>query len=571
MASSSPERPPGPPGVLAPTSRQAADFDRHAIEGRGVPESALMENAGRQAALIVQHLFPEGPVAALVGSGNNGGDALVCLRALAAWGRSVCSVAVGRRPADDPVLHGWEVPTVRFDREGTVGEGGPGAGPEAAPGAGPEAAPDAGPEAAPDAGPGAAPDAVAEAVRRALGDAAVVIDGLLGTGIRGAPRGRYAAAIEAAAAAGRPIVALDAPSGVDGATGAVAGAAVRADVTVAFGWPKLGTLLHPGRLHSGRIVAVEIGFPPAPAPAPGPGPATDWARLVTPAWAARRLPHRGPATHKNAVGALTIVAGSAMPGAAILAARSAFRCGAGLVRVCASASARDAILTVPETIFVDAGDDRATRDAIRASDALAVGPGLGTDRDAARQLHMALDARGARPAVLDADALTLLAGGGALGAGGDIAVTPHPGEMARLTGRSVREVQDDRIGAARAFAAAHGVVTLLKGAPSLVADPGGGLLISATEQTSSLAVAGMGDVLTGAVGCFLAQGAAPAPACGLALHVTGRAAAAVALGPSLMPSDVIEGIPAALADTGAGAPVTGLPFPFVTFDQAAPR
>ena len=481
-----------------------------------------MENAGRQTALIIQHLWPEGPVAALVGSGNNGGDALVCLRSLAAWGRTVTSVVVGSRFPEDPVLHGWEVPAVPFE-EGEVS---------------------------------------ADAVPGVLRDAAVVVDGLLGTGIRGAPRARYAAAIEAAGAAGRPIVALDTPSGVDGATGAVPGIAVQADLTVAFGWPKLGTLLHPGRMHCGRIVAVEIGFPPDPDPA--------WARPVTSGWASRHLPRRGAATHKNAVGSLAVVAGSAMPGAAILAARAAFRCGAGMVRVCASRGARDPILEVPETIFVDAGDEEALRSAIRASDALAAGPGLGTDSAAARQLEVALEARAGRPAVLDADALTLVAGGaaGSLAADGGIVVTPHPGEMARLTGSSVPEVQGDRIGAALGFAAARGVVTLLKGAPSLVADPSGGLMVSTTEETSSLAVAGMGDVLTGAVGSFLAQGVEPARACGLALHVTDRSAAAAALGPSLMPSDVIEGIPGALADRGAQ--VTSLPFPFVTFDQAAP-
>lgn len=523
MAPSSPDRPFGPPGVCAPTSHQAASFDRFAIEGRGVPEPALMENAGRQTALIVQHLYPDGAVAALVGSGNNGGDALVCLRSLAAWGRSVTAVVVGKRFPEDPVLHGWQVPTVHFER-GEIST---------------------------------------EAVSSVLRDATVVIDGMLGTGIRGAPRARYAAAIETAGAAGRPIVALDTPSGVDGANGAVPGAAVQADLTVAFGWPKLGTLLHPGRMHCGRIVAVEIGFPPDPDP--------EWAGLVTPGWASRRLPRRTAATHKNAVGSLAIVAGSAMPGAAILAARSAFRCGAGMVRVCASRGARAPILEVPETIFVDAGDEAALKDAIRASDALALGPGLGTDPVAVRQLEAALAARGDRPAVLDADALTLLAGdaGEHLPVDGNIVVTPHPGEMGRLTGRSVREVQGDRIGAARAFAATRGVVTLLKGAPSILADPQGGLLVSTTEETSSLAVAGMGDVLTGAIGCFLAQGVESAAACGLALHVTGRAAVAAALGPSLMPSDVIEGIPAALADRKA--PVTSLPFPFVTFDQPAPR
>ncbi len=528
MTASIPERPPGQPGVRtavrAPTSHEAARFDRLAIDGQGVPEPALMENAGRQSALIVQHLFPEGPVAALVGSGNNGGDALVCLRALAAWGRAVTSVIVGKRSSNDAVLHGWRLPAVAFAGVGEVGS----------------------------------EDAVS-----AIRHAAVVVDGLLGTGIRGAPRSRYAEAIELANAAGRPIVALDAPSGVDGATGAVPGTAVTADVTVAFGWPKLGTLMYPGRARCGRIVAVEIGFPPAAD--------SRWARLATADWASGRLPRRAAATHKNAVGTVTILAGSTMPGAAMLAAKSAFRCGAGLVRVCASRAARELLVQVPETLFVDADDKGAVRAAVQASDALAAGPGLGTDRAAARQLEVALAAHGGRPAVLDADALTLVAAGaiGGLEANEHTVVTPHPGEMARLASTSVAAVQGDRIGAASGFARAHGVVTLLKGTPSLVADPQGGLLVSATENASALAVAGMGDVLTGAVGCFLAQGVDAVTACGLALHVTGRAASSSGLGASLMPSDVVDGIPAALAEKHV--PATDLPFPFVTFDQARPR
>ena len=515
----------GKPGTRAPTAEQAARFDHSAIVQRGVPEPALMENAGRQAALVVQHLFPGRRVVALVGSGNNGGDALVCLRALAAWGGAVTAITVGKRPSPDPVLHDWELPRVDFN--------------------------------APQ--PGATGDPA-----RILAGADIVVDGLLGTGIRGAPREKYAAAIRAANEAPGAVVSLDTPSGVDGTTGWVRGAAARADVTVAFGWPKLGTLLYPGREWCGRIVAVEIGFPP--------GGTEDWPCLITPGWASEVLPRRPAATHKNDVGALAIVAGSAMPGAAVLAARSAFRCGAGLVRVCASQPAREVIGEVPEALFVDAADERALREAVERSDAIAMGPGLGTGDGARRQMEVVMGARDSRPAVIDADGLTLLAEGacGGFGAPGDAetVVTPHPGEMARLAVCTVAEVQSDRVAAARSFAAAKGVVTVLKGAPSLVAEPGGGLMVSVQENPSELAVAGMGDVLTGAVGSFLAQGADPFRAAGLAIHVTGRAASHGGLGAGLTPSDVVEAIPAALAEHGYGA--TDLPFPFVTFDQRQP-
>lgn len=528
-------RPFGKPRIEAPTSAQAAWWDGLSIQERGVPEPALMENAGRQAALIVHRLFPKGQVVGLVGSGNNGGDALVCLRALAAWGRPVSAVLVGRRPVPDPVLHGWELPEVRdldLDLD----------------------------------------------LERALAGASVVVDGLLGTGVRGAPRPPYGDAIEAANRSLAPVVALDAPSGVDGGSGRVPGAAVQAEVTVAFGWPKLGTLLYPGRERCGRIVAVEIGFPPRPGPRGESVSMADepWAELLTPGWASQALPRRPPATHKNAVGALTVVAGSAMPGAAVLAARSAFRCGAGLVRACGTSLLGELIPAVPEALCVDGDDETAIRDAVKASRALVVGPGLGTGPAARRQIGAALTARGERPVVLDADALTLLADGVAgglagpvLADGGPVVVTPHPGEMARLLGCSTAEVQSDRPAAARSLAQQHGVVVLLKGAPSLVAAPNGRLLVATVQETSALAVAGMGDVLAGAVGAFLAQAVVPAEAAGLALAVTGRAASSRGLGAGLAPSDVVEAIPAALARRGNGA--TDLPLPFVVFDQDAPR
>jgi hydroxyethylthiazole kinase-like uncharacterized protein yjeF len=257
-----PLRPYGRAHVAAPTASESAAFDRHAIDEVGVPQPVLMENAGRSAAQVLARLVPAGSVVGVVGAGNNGGDALVLLRTLAAWGRDVRAILVADRPVPEILLHGWTVPT-RTDE-----------------------------------GLGNDP----ERWRAALAGAAVVVDGILGTGVRGAPRERQARAIRAVNAAVAPVLAIDIPSGVDGDTGAVPGEAVHAHVTVSFGGPKLGALLHPGRAHVGRLVAVEIAFPPME-----PGSAS--AELVTPAWAHRRLPRRGLDTHKNAVGRLVVVAG----------------------------------------------------------------------------------------------------------------------------------------------------------------------------------------------------------------------------------------------------------------------
>lgn len=515
--------------VPVPTAHEAADFDRVSIQERGVPEAALMESAGRAAAELIQRLHPRGEVVGLVGSGNNGGDALVVLRTLRAWGRPVRAILGGQRPEPDPLLHGWELPT-EVD----------------------EALDD-------------------QALAGRLAGAGVVVDGLLGTGMRGAPRPRQARLIRATGQGPAPVVALDVPSGVDAQSGAMAGEAVDAAVTVAFGWPKLGCLLHPGRGRVGRLVVAEIGFPPV-------GDHTWPAWLITPGWGAERRPRRAPDTHKNRVGSLLLVAGSpGMAGAAVLAARAALRTGVGYLRL-ASHPANRPILqeAVPDAPFLDATDPQELAAALEASRAIAVGPGLGTGADA-QAILQTLSALGperdAPPRVVDADALNLLAREsgvpGPLGGwGGASVLTPHPGEMARLLDVSLDDVQADRPAAARALASTTGSVVILKGAPTLVAGPDGRLGV-ASMGGSELAVAGMGDVLTGTVASLLAQGLTPLDAAGLALVLTARAAQRRGAGVGLVASDVPDEIPAALDELGRGH--TDLAEPWVLLDMDPAR
>lgn len=513
----------GPVPLL--TGAEAAAFDRSAIDDLGVPEAALMESAGRVAADLAGRMADGDPVVALVGSGNNGGDALVAARTLRARGHEVRVVLAADRPADDPLLHGWSL-SVTPDTE--MGE--------------------------------SDLDAL---VRRA----GVVIDGILGTGISGAPRERQAHLIERLNSAGARVLSLDIASGVAADTGAVPGVAVRAAATVAFGWPKLGSVLAPGRDHTGRLLAAEIGFPPL---SDGVGAA----RLLTPAWGASVRPRRGTDTHKNRVGALTLVAGGVgMAGAAILAARAALRAGAGYVRVASAPENRRALQgALPDAPFVDLSDGEALSAALEAASAVVVGPGLGTGARAEAALSAVL--RGAvRPTLIDADALNLLAGGrpsdvdGIGWEGRPVVLTPHPGEMSRLQGRDVESVQGDRPGAARGLAAATGAVVVLKGMPSLVAEPEGRLHVAGVVS-SDLAVAGMGDVLSGVTGALLAQGLPPADAAGLGLVATGTAARATGRGAGLASGDVPDALPGAMRALGAGD--TELDLPWLTLDMDAP-
>ena len=529
-----PVRPFGGPRVWAPTGTEAAAFDRVAIDRMGVSQAALMECAGRSAAHVLDRLYPRGKVVALVGVGNNGGDALVLLRTLRSWGRPVGAVVVADRPADDPLLHGWDVTYVSDGWDGQAGsasvEGG--------------------------------------SLESALVDADVLVDGILGTGIQGPPRARQATAIQAINRAGRPVLALDTPSGVDADTGQIEGEAVVAHVTVALGWPKLGTLFQPARANVGRLIAVEIGFPPAGDDAFG-------AAVVTPAWVSEHRPRRGPDTHKNLVGALLVVAGrSGMAGAAVMAGRAALRAGVGLLRVLSAAENREIIQTsIPEAVFIPGDAPDAVRDAATASDAVAAGPGLGDGAEGAALLEVVREATSGCPTVLDADALNLAASGVGPGVshwaqGRNVLVTPHLGEMMRLSGRTAEVISEDRMSAARTFASESGATVLLKGLPSIVTSGEGTCWVD-TAGSSDLAAGGMGDVLTGVLGALLAQGSAPDVAGALALYLTGRAATRAAKGAGLTPSDVIETLPVAWEEKGPGQ--SDLDFPFVLFDQDAAR
>jgi ADP-dependent NAD(P)H-hydrate dehydratase / NAD(P)H-hydrate epimerase len=360
-------------------------------------------------------------------------------------------------------------------------------------------------------------------------DVDVVIDALFGTGFHGEPRPDAAAQIERMNAADAPIVAVDLPSGVDANTGEVAGAAVEADATVTMQGRKVGLVVAPGRFHAGDVEVADIGLEPAD---------TEH-RLVTEE-ILRIVPRKRERDTKYSAGAVLVIGGSpGMSGAVSLTAEAAFRADAGYVAV----ATHEASLPVIELRLLEAVKAPLDRidDLAKRSSAIAIGPGLGRG-DEERSLVRDVLSEHQLPAVVDADALFELQ---PARWPAHRVLTPHAGELGRLLGETSSWVDAHRLEAVRRAADAYSCVVLLKGADTLIAARGEGVLVCDTG-TPSLATAGTGDVLTGVIAAFLAKGmdARLAAAAGAVAH--GRAAALVPRQRGLVASDVVASLPRAL-------------------------
>ncbi|HEV8585374.1 MAG TPA: NAD(P)H-hydrate dehydratase [Methylomirabilota bacterium] len=503
------------------TAEEMRRVDARAIAELGIPGPTLMENAGRGAAEALLAALPERGlrarglrVAIVCGRGGNGGDGFVVARRLK---------RAGARP---DVLLAAPPDTLRGDAAEKYRE-------------------------MRRAGIAARVVEDAAAAAPIVQAAGVVVDALLGTGARGAPERRVADLIEAINASGRPVVALDLPSGLPADGGAPEGPAVRAWLTATFAAPKPGLLLEPGAALAGRVVVVPIGVPDAEV-------ARDARTFVLEARdVAPLFPRRARDAHKGTYGHLLVLAGSVgKTGAAALAARGALRSGVGLVTVGTAASAQPTVAALSLEAMTEPLPETGARTlAMKARepivalaetrDAVAIGPGLGLDHET-RALARELVASLPRPMVVDADALTALADHLDVlrGAPGARVLTPHPGEMARLVAGRVEDVQRDRLGVARAFAGAHGVHLVLKGARTLIAQPDGRVLINPTGN-AGLATGGTGDVLTGILGALLARGleAAQAAPAGVYLHGLAGDVAAERVGEeALIAGDVVEAL-----------------------------
>ncbi|OTA42001.1 MAG: hypothetical protein A6D92_02250 [Symbiobacterium thermophilum] len=463
---------------------EARLFDQYGISSR-----ALMELAGRQVALIARRMMAgrSGPVVVVCGKGNNGGDGLVAARWLRHWGYPVSAVVWAA--LDD--LQGDAAAALYAARMAGV------------------------------------PILMPAQAFEALQGADLIIDAVLGTGAVGSARGQAAEAIKQINAANRRVLAVDIPSGIGTNTGRVDGPAVRADVTVTFGLPKLGLFLFPGADLVGHIVVADIGLDEKAIEAEN-----IQVELTRPAMVRSWLPTYSRDAHKGTRGRVYVAAGShGMVGAGALAAMGALRAGAGLVTVAAPERSQPVLaamrpeymtMALPESPAGGFRADSAELFLQRASraDALAVGPGLGTDADAQLFVRRVV-AEATAPLVLDADAIKAFAGRPELLAECPmpLVITPHPGEMAHLLGVSVESVQADRFAAVRRAASLTKAVVLLKGAYTLIAEPGGQVFINPTGSRV-LGTAGSGDVLTGVIAGLMAQGlgAPEAAAAGAFLH-----------------------------------------------------
>jgi ADP-dependent NAD(P)H-hydrate dehydratase / NAD(P)H-hydrate epimerase len=358
----------------------------------------------------------------------------------------------------------------------------------------------------------------------------VVIDALLGTGLKGAPREETSGLIEQINGRSVPVVAVDIPSGVNASTGEVAGAAVRADVTVTMHGPKVGLAVAPGRFLAGDVVVADIGLEAAE---------TEH-RLVTPNILAE-VPRRSARDNKYSAGHVLVVGGSpGLTGAPSLAARAALRADTGYVTIAAPADA----LPVLETLVLEAVKRPLEQafDAAAKADALAVGPGLGRGPEV-KPLVRRLLAEVELPAVVDADALFELEPGDWPA---PRVLTPHEGELGRLLGRESKETAAHRLASVQEAAERFNAVVVLKGEDSLVAAPGRGVLVCALGLPS-LATAGTGDVLTGVTAAFLAKGLEPQLAAAAACAAQQLASREAEQRYGLVASDVVEALPKALA------------------------
>ena len=532
------------------TAQEMGAMDQKASKEYGIPGVVLMENAGLQVADLVTTLLngnlTRSTIVIITGKGNNGGDGLVVARHLLNRGAGV-QVFLAAEPEKikgDALINlniwrkmGQKVLPLMKSNDINL-------------------------------------------LRFSLMKADLIVDALYGTGFTGTLQEQMVSVVEAINSCDKPIVAIDIPSGLEANTGVANGPCIIADHTVTFALPKLGLVLPTAKQYVGELHVADISMPAAVTAGSiietgknagmntkGNGTATEsentggFRYLITDRQVREWWPRRLGSEHKGNFGRVLVVAGSrGMSGAAVMTAQAAARSGAGLVTLGVPAGIHDIVenkltevMTFPlpqnERGILSIAALEEIMDRVANSDVLALGPGLGTGDETAELVKETL-LKLKIPCVLDADGLNVLAGKTELlkAVKTDLVLTPHPGEMARLTGRSINQIQNDRIGSATAKAAQWGAVVVLKGAGTVVAAPDNTIFVNNTGNPG-MAAGGSGDVLTGIIAGFIAQGmpAIHAAAAGVYLHGCAGDAAARDKGMAgMLAGDLLEQLPLVL-------------------------
>lgn len=492
-----------------------------AIEQVGIPAIVLMENA---ALAVTRHVLKalagyEAPKAVIVaGKGGNGGDGLAVARHLHNQGVAVSVIFMGdaEEAAPNTRIHYTVAKNLNIPILPMAGE-----------------------------------NSDWEVAQQWLAESHVVVDAMLGFGMNKPLNGPMAQMVQCINAQHKHVVAIDLPTGICADDGRVLGCGVHAKQTVTFGYGKVGLYAYPGAHYAGEVLVEDIGLPPVVANVPVAG------CTLTLEEAKTLLPLRPNRSNKGTYGKLFVLAGcDHMPGAATMAVAAAYKGGAGLVRGCVTVKVAsvlhqrvpDAVTTIlpdAQGFLTEEGAQLLQRELPSAS-ALVLGPGLGSGEGVQDFVKLVL-AASERPMVIDADGLNALGQEPAMlkQLKAQAVVTPHPGEMSRLTGLPIQDIMACPVQAARTFAQKYGVVTLLKDAHTIVANPDGQFFVN-TTGTPAMAKAGGGDILAGVIGAFLAQGVETFDAARLAAFMLGLAgeAAAKKLGLySVGAWDILEALP----------------------------
>jgi NAD(P)H-hydrate epimerase len=514
------------------TASEMQKMDKETIKTFGLPGIVLMENAGRCAVDFFMSQFsdlPDKRIGIIAGSGNNGGDGFVMARYFISAGEDVIVFLMTKmEKLSGDARFNYErlllmnARIIEIPDEDSIN-----------------------------------PQYDTLITRN------IWIDALLGTGLRSEVQGRYRRMITFLNKSKHPIFAVDIPSGLHSDTGNICGTAIKADATITFGHQKMGQAMPTGDQHCGKLAIADIGIPKQISES-----ISSKQYLLTSKTINLNLYNRPSSAHKGTTGHVLVIGGSiGKTGACALTSHAAMRIGCGLVTLGIAKTLNSVLETqIMEVMTQPLTEERpgvlglnAFDDIMKASQGkkcIAIGPGMGT-LFKTQELILKLVQEIHIPMVIDADAINALAGQAEClhNAKTTHILTPHPGEMARLTGLSTQEIQSDRVTFARHFAKSHAVILVLKGEKTVIAHPDGIIAVNPTGN-SGMASGGMGDVLTGMIAGVIAQNIMPGNAVETAVYIHGMASDILQRNKGrigFMASDVIETIPLALRECASSA------------------